>query len=551
MRFGFFTCIFLLASSALAQMTAPLAPTPAYFRFHFSTPSNRVELKAPVRLDEFVVGGNMELSLRSYLELVMANNTDVTIQRVTVETQQNAILRAFGVFDPTLTASFNSQRAKSQPSDILAGASTLNQLTQPASFAYNQRLQTGTQFNVGFTASKTSTNNSFTYYNPSINSGLSFGFTQPLLRNRGTYVTKLPITIARSRLRQSEYTLEDQIIRLLVTAENAYWQVILERENLKVQEKGLENLGKQLKRNQRELELGAISPLDIYNPQAQYEQQRIQVTQAKFRLIQAEDALRRQLGADLDPRFRTLPLVLSESPYAQADSSTIDRENLVEKALKRRPDLRSQIQSLDIDDLQIQQNTNALRPDLSLTGSYSATGRGGTYYPRAVTIPGGGSSEAALLPLPGGLGDALNQTFGFSYPTYAFGLRLTLPIRDRAAKANLADGLVNKRLDALRARSLEQTVRLDVLNAVTQVESSIASIEIAKVGLDLAQKLLDAEQKKYDLGTTTIFFVLDAETKLVNAQATVVNQSVQYKRNMLTLYQRTGELLDTRGIVVK
>ncbi len=551
MRFGFFACIFLVASSALAQTSAPFAPTPAYFRFHFSTPSNRVELKAPVRLDEFVVGGNLELSLRSYLELVMANNTDVTIQRVTVETQQNAIMRAFGVFDPTLTASFNSQRAKSQPSDILAGAATLNQLTQPASFSYNQRLQTGTQFNVGFTASKTSTNNSFTYYNPSINSGMTFGFIQPLLRNRGAYVTKLPITIARSRLRQSEYTLEDQITRLLVTAENAYWQVILERENLKVQEKGLDNLSKQLKRNQRELELGAISPLDIYNPQAQYEQQRIQVTQAKFRLITAEDALRRQLGADLDPRYRTLPLTLSESPYAAADSTTIDRENLVEKALKRRPDLRAQLQSLDIDDLQLQQNTNALRPDLSLTGSYSATGRGGIYYPRETAIPGGGTSAGAIVPLPGGFGDALSQVFGFSYPTYTFGLRLTLPIRDRAAKANLADTLVSKKLNSLRARSLEQTIRLDVLNAVTQVESSVASIEIAKVGLDLAQKLLDAEQKKYDLGTTTIFFVLDAETRLVNAQATVVNQSVQYKRNMLTLYQRTGELLETRGVVVK
>ena len=534
-----------------AQISAPIAPTPSYFRFHFSTPSNHVELKPPLRLDEFVISDRLELSLKSYLELVMANNTDITIQKVTVETQQNAILRAFGAFDPTLVANFNNTRTKSQSSDILAGAATLNQLSQPATFTYNQRLQTGTQFSVGFTASKTSTNNSFQFYNPSINSGLTFGFSQSLLRNRGAYVTKLPITIARSRLRQSQYNLEDQVTRLLVAAENAYWQVILERENLKVQEKGLENLDKQLKRNQRELQLGAISPLDIYNPQAQYEQQRIQVTQAKYRLIQAEDSLRRQMGADLDPRFRGMPITLSESPYMQADLQNLEKEQLVEIALKRRPDLREQLQSLDIDDLQIKQSTNALRPDLTLTGTYSSTGRGGIYYPREVAVPGGGTSSGAFAPIPGGFGDALNQVFGFSYPVYGFGLRLTLPIRDRAARANLADSLVNKKLDALRARSLEQVVRQDVLNAVTQVESSRASIEIAKVGLDLQTKLLEAEQKKYDLGTTTIFFVLDAETRLVNAQATLVNQSVQYKRNMLTLQQRTGELLEARGVLIQ
>jgi outer membrane protein TolC len=535
-----------------AQVDAPLAPTPTYFRHHFSTPTGRVEIKAPVRLDEYVVGDHLELSLRSYLELVMANNVDIEIQRLGVETQRNAILRQYGIFDPTLTASFQNQRAKSQSSDILAGAATLNNLTQPATFNYSQRMQTGTQFTLGFAASKTSNNNSFQYFNPVISSSLSFGFTQPLLRNRGSYVTKLPITIARSRLRQSRYSLEDSTIRLLVTAENAYWNVILQRENLKVQEKGLENLGTQLKRNQRELELGAISPLDIYNPQAQYEQQRIQVIQARFFLIQAEDQLRRQMGADLDPRFRSFPLVLTESPYIEAEGETFDREALVERALGKRKDLRAQIQALDIDDLAIKQSTNALRPDFSLTGSYSASGRGGIYYPRASSVAGTGiSSTAALVPIPGGFGDALDQLFGLGFPTYALGLRLTLPIRDRAANANMADALLNKKLDALRTRSLEQTVRQDVLNAITQVESSKASIEIAKVGVDLAQKMLDAEQKKYDLGTTTIFFVLDAQTRLVNAQSVLVNNSVSYKRNILTLLQRTGELLESRGVIVQ
>jgi len=545
-----FFCLALVLAPA-QDLEVHSFPSRGYFRTVFSTPETRVELQPPVRLEEFVVGDKLELSLKNYLDLVMANNPDIQIQKVSVEIQKNAITRAFGTFDPTITASFNSTRTKSQTGDVLAGATTLNQLSQPFNLSFTQRLSYSTQLTANFSTSKTSTNSTFQNFNPLYSSQVSFGFTQPLLRGRGPAIVKLPITIARSRLLSAQYNVEDQLLRLVAAAENAYWQVILERENLKVQEKGLENLATQLKRNQRELELGAISPLDIYNPQAQYEQQRIQVSQAKYRLQIAEDALRRQIGADLDPRFRNMPIVLTENPDPGAAPPTFDRETLVEKALRRRPDVRAQLQSLAIDDLSIQQAQNGLKPDLSLTGSYAGTGRGGNFYQRGNVFTADGSQVRVLQVVPGGVSDAWHQMFTFNYPIYQFGLRLTLPLRDRAATANLADALVNKKLDAYRLRSLEQSVRLDVLNAITQVESSKASIEIAKVGLDLAQKQLDAEQKKYDLGTTTIFFVLDAQTRLVNAQSVLVNQTVQYRRNLVTLLQRTGELLEERGIVVR
>ena len=153
--------------------------------------------------------------------------------------------------------------------------------------------------------------------------------------------------------------------------------------------------------------------------------------------------------------------------------------------------------------------------------------------------------------LPGGFGDSLDQLFGFGFPTYQFGLRLRLPLRDRAASATFADALVNKKLNALRVRTLEQTVRLDVLTAASQVESSKASVRLAIVNRDLAQKQLDAEQKKYDLGTTVIFFVLDAQQRLVNAEADLVNQSVAYRRNLLNFLNATGELLTERGVAVQ
>lgn len=533
-----------------AYLDAPRFPSGTWLRQHFDKPVPRVELQAPARLPEFVVNNRLELSLRSYLELVLANNTDIQIQKLTIETQRNAITRAFAAFDPVATASFRSTRAESPTNDALAGAATLNQLTQPFNLNYQQTLDTGTQYTVGFNANKSSTNSAFANFNPALTSGLNMNFTQPLLRNRGREVNRLPIVIAKTRFRSAQYNLTDQLMRLLQTAELAYWAVIEARESLKVQEQALQLFDTLLKRSQRELELGAISPLEIYQPQQQYASQEVFVTQARYRLAQAEDALRRQMGADLDPQYRSMAIELSETVLPPTDDRPFDKEQIVETAMRKRPDLRSALNNIEVDDLTIKQAKNSLLPDLSLTGTYTSSGRGGQFFQRTNVFAGDGTSNSVISVIPGGLGDALSQTFQFTYPTYGFGLTLRLPIRDRRAQADFADATVSKRLNSLRARTTEQGIRLEVLNAVNQVENSRASVKLAQVRLDFSQKRVEAEQKRYDLGVTTIFFVIQAQNDLVSAQADLVQQSVQYRRNLLNLQRVTGQLLEDRGVVI-
>jgi outer membrane protein TolC len=140
--------------------------------------------------------------------------------------------------------------------------------------------------------------------------------------------------------------------------------------------------------------------------------------------------------------------------------------------------------------------------------------------------------------------------FGFNYSTWNFSLNLNLPVRDRAGSANLADAIVNKRTTALRQRSVEQQVRQEVLNAITNLESSREGVKLAQIALDYARKRADADQKRYDLGVINIFFLLSAQNDLTNAESNLVNQNVTYKRNLLTLQQRLGTLLDDKGIVI-
>lgn len=537
-----------LCAWGLGAAEAPMFPTPSYFRHQFQRPDTRIQLEPPARLEDFVVGGKLELSLRGYLDLVMANNTDIAVQKVTLETYRNNVTRQYGPFDPAFVGSFSAIRAKDASTSELAGAELLNSLSQTGDFRYTQTLQSGTQFNVGFSGTKSSSNNAFATFNPSLAAQLNFSFTQPLIRNRGFYVTRLPIMIARSQLRKSEHDFRDELLQLLQQAESAYWDVIESRERLRVQEEFLKLSDAALKRSQRELELGAMSPLDIYRPQQQYATADIAVSQVRYELAQREDVLRRLMGVDLDPAIRKLPIVLTETVMPPTEEPPVDVESAVERALAMRPDLKSVRESLAADELGIQSATNLLRPDLSLTGGYSAKGRGGNFYDRSGVFTGDPNIVAIV---PGGFNDALSQLFGFGVPVYQFGLTLRFPIRDRRGTADLANALVQKRLDALRERSAIERIRLDVLNAVNNLESARAGVRLARVAADFAQKQVEAEQKKYDLGTNVMYFVLAAQTDLVNAQSELVRQSVGYRRSMLNLLRYTGELLQQRGIVLK
>jgi outer membrane protein TolC len=190
-------------------------------------------------------------------------------------------------------------------------------------------------------------------------------------------------------------------------------------------------------------------------------------------------------------------------------------------------------------------------PNLALTGNYTINGRGGVFLTRSNVFDPNGNAASVLTSMPGGLTDALDQMFGFGFTSYQLGLRLTLPIKSRAASADMADAVVRKRQDALTVRTTQQGIRLDILNGITNVESSKESVKLAKVAQDFAQKALDAENKKYELGTELSQNVLLAQNALAQAESTVVTNQIALRKNLLNLLVKIGTLLDERGIVIQ
>ncbi len=531
-----FVLALVLTVGAPAQTTS--FPKPGYFRETFAHADTRVELRAPVRLNDFVLDGKLSLSLKSYLELVMANNTDIQIQMLSVESPKNAILRAMSTWDPTASASFSSTRSKAPSVTALAGAATSESLSQPANFSVSQVLPTGAQYTVGFSASKNSTNSSYALLNPNLNAGLDFSVSQPLLRNRGYFINHINLMVAKTRFQVAGQSLRSNLLQMVASAENAYWDVIQARENLHVAESAQKLAEETLKLSQKELELGALSPLDIYNPEQQVANANLGVSQAQFSLAQTEYVLRRQIGADLDPAVRSLPIVLTESVESAVDGLDTDVDKEVELAYHTRPDLKAAEQNLDLDELSLRSARNEILPNFSINASYQAQGIGGIVNPYT-------------NPIPGGLGDALSQMFGFGFPVYSVGVNLQLPLRNHAAAADMADAMVQKRRDALTVRSTQQQIRLNILNAISNLESSKKSLELARTAADFAAKYLDAENQKYKLGIDQMQFVLQAQNTLTQAQSQVVQAQVGLRRNLLNLYTQTGELLDRRGIVVQ
>jgi outer membrane protein len=540
----------LLAASALAQTSS--FPKPDYFRQVFKQNSTKVELRDPVRLRDFVIDGKLTLSLKDYLELVMANNTNIQVTFLSIEQPKNAITSAYGLWDPTASATFSASRsttaatnpANSQNAGLGAVSKSLN---QPLRLTFTQAMDSGTSYNVNFSGTKNSYSNSRNSYNPSLSSTISFQVTQSLLQNRGRYVNRIPVMQAESSYKTATINLRGGLTNYINAAETAYWNVISARENLKVQNQNLAASKSNLDFVQQQLDLGAIPELDIWNPKGNYAGVQYSVSQAQFALKTAEEALRLQIAADLDPEIRKLPIELTEPVDLPVGAVLpVDAEAEVAIALKTKPEILAATEKLGSDDLSIQSAQNKLLPDLQFSATYQSNGQGGTYTASGAQLLGGGSEV-----IPGGIADALSQMFGFKQPTYTGGLTLRFPIRSRSASMSLANSLITKKNDTLNLRLQQQNVRLAAMNAVTTLQGYVESLKLSLTRAEVQQKNYDAEFQKYQLGTSTNQNVVIALTSKLSADSDVVTAKVNLRKGILAVYNATGELMDQRNITVK
>lgn len=515
------------APAVMAQI-APRAP--AAFQFEGGLRRGQIP-QPPQGFEEHVVNGKLTLSLDDAVRLALANNTDIRIDEQQVQTAKNALERTLAPFDPTVSALFDSQRQHENAySALLGGPPILNQLSQQTEVQFTQVLETGTNFQATFDSFKNTSNSAFYFFSPAFFTTLQFSLTQPLLKGRGFLANRGPIIVAQRGLSESRATFEGKVNDILLTVIRDYWNVIQARETLTVQQDSLDEAQKSYDHDKRALQLGALPPLDIYRSESQVASRRVSVIQAEYLLKQQEDQLRRDLGADIESNVRALPLNLTENPDPSGALMSVDVPGALQKAFAYRPEMESMREQLAADDINVRVAHNGLEPDLSLVGRYTTTGLNSNIV--------NGNFAA------GTYGSAINQMFGFGYPTYEFGVNLKYPFRNHQAQAAMGDALAARRADRYSDRLLHEQITLAVSNAVHALDESKLSMQAAKTALDLSQKTLQAEQHKYELGAETVFFVLEAQTELTQAQESLVQAQVNYQVATAQVDHDTGNLLE-------
>jgi outer membrane protein len=504
------------------------------------------KLDGPKHLNEFVNDGKLRLRLQDAILLALENNSNIRIEETQVEAQKFVLLGAHKPFDPLFQGVLNANRYSYPGYTQLQGVgdttnATENLLTQVFQATYSQTFSTGTNISANIGSNRTSTNSSFYFYNPYYNSTVGLQFTQPLLRNAGRFVNNAQLVIARRTLQQTRSSFQGQVNDTILQVVTQYWAIVQARGNFAVEQKSLDAATASYKHDKRALEVGALPPLDIFRSQAEVAARRLVSIQGEYALKQAQEAFRLTIGADQDYTLAALDFDLTEKPDPTGDTAEVNPAEALAKALSERPEVAAAGDTIANDEIGVKVARNGLRPDLSLTGFYQSNGAGGNEY---------NLSNGQLI-APGGFGSSFGQTFGFGYPGYGGALTLNLPIHNRAAKANLGAALVARHRDQLSGRMTREEIVREVSDSVHQLQEAKLALDAGRLSLDLAQKALAADQRKYDLGAETNFFVLDSQTKLAQAELDLLQTQINYQIALATLEHATGGLLEPYHVQVK
>ncbi len=504
------------------------------------------KLRGPQHLADYVKDGKLSLSLRDAILLTLENSSDIQVGQSQIQDQKMAVLNAYAPFDAQLQGTLQVNRSSSPGYTELQGVgqssnATFNSLFQAGTIQYTQTFQTGTNFQASVLSNKNSTNSSFYYFNPFFSSSLNFQVIQPLLRGAGRFANVAPIVIARSKLAQSQASFEAEVSDAILRVVQQYWAAVLAKDNVDVSQKSYDLAEASYEHDKRALELGALPQLDIYRSQSEMAARRVLVLQAEYALAQAEEDLRLTIGADQDGQIHKLPLDLTENPAVKGDGEAMDPDALLARALSRRPEIEAAARALDADHASIRLAHNQLLPNLSFTGLYQSGGLGGDQY----------NLLTGQLISVGGFDSSFSQLFGFGYPTYGGTLQLTLPLKNHAGEAALGTALVTQRQDLTAAQQARETITREVSDAVHQMEEAQLALDAAKTSYDLAQKSLAADQRKYELGSETNFYVLDSQARQAQSELVLLQTQVSYQLARAALNHATGDILEPYQVQIR
>ena len=572
------------SNSWFPNFAAPYTP------MHVAQP----DLTNTPRIDQLVSNGKLMLSLEDAISLGLENNLAIAVERyVPWLDQANLLLARSGAngktaFDPTITGTLSlAQTTTPVNNPFFGGTGSLStgatpvKTPPPAVFAHNftanaqytQGFSTGTQAQVTFDNSRSTSSIAIDLFNPANQSTLTVQITQPLLNGFGRLVNDRYIIEAKNTIKVGESQFSQQVITTVTQVATDYWELVFARENVKVEQVAVAADQQLYENNKKQLEIGTMAPLDVITAQSQLATDQQALVQAQTTQLLDETTLLVAITKDpLVAQLRGIEIVPT-SPIFNPAPVNIPLDDAVQEAWKNRPELQQAALNLKNEDIEIKATRNALLPTVNLFGLYTANGLGGIERKSATTATGLIANPAApivdatgapvpglfepsavtalnLFAFPGGYGDDLNRLFNARYPTFEGGINFTLPIRNRSAEAANATAQLNQRQQLVQYKQTQSTIVLNVRQTLITLDQDRAAITAAEQARTLQQQSYDDEVKRLQLGTSTAFTVIQKQQLLTAAEGVELRDRINLIEAELNFNQAMGRTLDVHHIIV-
>lgn len=482
----------------------------------------------------------MKLSMRDAVALALEHNINLEVSRLGLAGSTAALAGSRGIFDPYLNAQGSASESSTPSTNQLVGAVVATSRRRSLDLSLGKLFATGAEVTVGWTNSRSATNSSFYFLNPSYNSGFTLGLSQPLLRGFGTDVNRAGIEVARRNRDISRLAFEQIVTRTLQQVESAYWNLVYRIDNLAVKQQSLRLAQDLLDQTRTRVRIGTAAPIDIVQSEATVAAREQEIILAENQVEEAADLLKQLMGFEdtEDWRSRIVPTDRLEQQTEQ-----VSLEAALEEALRRRIELQQQQLETEIREIALLSARNAALPALGVNVNYGYTGVGGTETVR--------DSQGNVIAVNrGGWDDALRQVTDRDYKQWSAGFRFTYTLGNHDAKARMAQRRFELR-SARQSLALErQAVIADVRAAVRGLEAGAKSIAAAIKARELAERNLDAEQKKFANGMSTNYQVLKIQEDLAAAQASELFARVAYRIARVQYEVAIGRLPETLGVSI-
>lgn len=532
-------CIFLGGT----VLTAQKGPIRKYYE---DVAVSQVEI-GPLRDVGRWVDGKLYLTEREAVELALENNYSLNVER------HNRLLREWDItsdraaYDPTGTFGLNWNRAKTPSASVLSGGTSVTDIVTDYTFGFQQPFSTGSTFEVNFEGTRNRTTNFFSSLVPAINTHFELTFRQQLLEGFLKADAEYDLEIGQNNLDLSTAQFRATVIDIVSQVQNSFWELDYALRDIDVKQKSLELAQTTYEQNQARLEVGTASRLEVVQAEAEVASRKEELigSQSSYRL--AQDQLIRLITPLEDPRKfsgelvpdqtdRTLP---PPEPYSQ----------LLETAIAMRPEIEQSDLTISNQEVELNRSRDKLKPSLDFVASYQQFGLGGTRVERDFSQ--GFINPPIIDIIPGGVSDALSQTFSGNYYGYIIGLNLQLPIHNTEARARNAQAQIQLNQAKMQRDSIEQDIGTQIRSSLTLIDGNRARVEASQTAVKAARERLDGEQARFDVGMGTTRDLIEAQRDLLLAESVLLRARIDLIENYNSLDQAVGRTLQRHSITLQ